>query len=68
VLDRLRLSNGGYMLVSAHREENDDALAWLPALLDCPVAVCEAFRLPVLVSGAPSHPRTAGGTATVAGA
>jgi UDP-N-acetylglucosamine 2-epimerase (non-hydrolysing) len=55
VLDRLGLPNGGYMLVSAHREENVDAPARLQALLDCLVAVYDAFRLPVLVS---THPRT----------
>jgi UDP-N-acetylglucosamine 2-epimerase (non-hydrolysing) len=55
VLDQLGLPNDGYMLVSAHREENVDAPGRLQALLDCLVAVYDAFRLPVLVS---THPRT----------
>jgi len=55
VLKRLGLVEGGYFLVSAHREENVDNPARLFALLDCLEAVVDAYNLPVLVS---THPRT----------
>ena len=55
VLRRLGLTEGGYFLVSAHREENVDHPDRLRALLDCLVAVREAYALPVFVS---THPRT----------
>jgi UDP-N-acetyl-L-fucosamine synthase len=55
VLGRLGLTSGGYFLVSAHREENVDLPSRLDQLLDCLVAVRDAFGLPLLVS---THPRT----------
>lgn len=55
VLERLGLEEGGYFLVSAHREENVDNPSRLSALLDCLEAVVDEFKLPVLVS---THPRT----------
>ncbi|MFG2057320.1 non-hydrolyzing UDP-N-acetylglucosamine 2-epimerase [Micromonospora sp. NPDC048930] len=55
VLDRLGLDEGGYFLVSAHREENVDRPDRLGRLLDCLRAVRDAWGLPVLVS---THPRT----------
>ena len=55
VLDRLALKEGGYFLVSAHREENVDDPSRLSSLLDCLEAVVAEFQLPVLVS---THPRT----------
>jgi UDP-N-acetyl-L-fucosamine synthase len=55
VLNRLGLTSGGYFLVSAHREENVDLPSRLDQLLDCLVAVRDAFGLPLLVS---THPRT----------
>lgn len=55
VLNRLGLEEGGYFLVSAHREENVDAPDRLRDLLDCLVAVRAAHGLPVFVS---THPRT----------
>jgi len=55
VLQRLGLQEGGYFLVSAHREENVDDPARLSALLDCLEAVVSEYQLPVLVS---THPRT----------
>jgi UDP-N-acetylglucosamine 2-epimerase (non-hydrolysing) len=55
VLSRLGLKEGGYFLVSAHREENVDAPARLTALLDCLRAVRDRWELPILVS---THPRT----------
>jgi len=54
VLDRLSLIEGGYFLVSAHREENVDSPERLQLLLDCLVAVHERWNLPVYVS---THPR-----------
>ncbi|WP_328534903.1 UDP-N-acetylglucosamine 2-epimerase (non-hydrolyzing) [Micromonospora zamorensis] len=55
VLSRLELDQGGYFLVSAHREENVDRPDRLRRLLDCLVAVRDRWGLPVLVS---THPRT----------
>lgn len=55
VLARTGLTRDGYVLVSAHREENVDKPARLRALLDCLIAVRDRFALPVLVS---THPRT----------
>ncbi|EAP97393.1 O-antigen biosynthesis protein [Janibacter sp. HTCC2649] len=55
VLDRFELTEGGYFLVSAHREENVDSPERLRALIDCLTAVYAAFSLPVFVS---THPRT----------
>lgn len=49
------LDEGGYVLVSAHREENVDSPERLRALLACLTAVHEKFDLPVFVS---THPRT----------
>ena len=55
VLDRLGLQRGGYLLVSAHREENVDSPQRLRALLRCLVAARDECQVPVLVS---THPRT----------
>ena len=55
VLKRLDLQEGGYFLVSAHREENVDSPERLRLLLDCLERVAEKWELPVLVS---THPRT----------
>ena len=55
VVERLGLEEGGYFLVSAHREENVDDPDRLSALLDCLDAVVDEYKLPVLVS---THPRT----------
>ena len=55
VLDRLSLNEGGYFLVSAHREENVDQPERLAQLLGCLLAVRDEWNLPVLVS---THPRT----------
>ena len=49
------LAEGGYFLVSAHREENVDSPDRLRMLLACLTAVHDAFGLPVFVS---THPRT----------
>lgn len=55
VLSRLKLSEDGYFLVSAHREENVDSPVRLRALLDCLMAIRKRWALPILVS---THPRT----------
>lgn len=55
VVERLELTAGGFILVSAHREENVDNADRLGALLDCLEAVHTTFDMPVLVS---THPRT----------
>jgi UDP-N-acetylglucosamine 2-epimerase len=55
VLDRLSLTEEGYFLVSAHREENVDSPERLQMLLECLVAVRERWNLPIYVS---THPRT----------
>ncbi|TDB84782.1 UDP-N-acetylglucosamine 2-epimerase (non-hydrolyzing), partial [Micromonospora fluostatini] len=55
VLARLELDPGGYVVVSAHREENVDHPDRLRRLLDCLRAVRDEWRLPLLVS---THPRT----------
>ena len=55
VLERLHLEEGGYFLVSAHREENVDSPARLQMLLDCLEAVRARWGLPIYVS---THPRT----------
>lgn len=55
VLSDKGLSEGGYFLVSAHREENVDSPERLRLLVDCLTAVHERFGLPVFVS---THPRT----------
>ncbi len=54
-LSRLSLTEGEYVLVSAHREENVDDPARLGQLLDCLEAVHTAFGKQILVS---THPRT----------
>jgi UDP-N-acetylglucosamine 2-epimerase len=55
VLSRLGLTEHGYFVVSAHREENVDAPARLTELLDCLRVVRDRWKLPILVS---THPRT----------
>jgi len=55
VIERLGLEPDGYLLVSAHREENVDSPMRLRALIDCLVTVRARFGLPMIVS---THPRT----------
>jgi UDP-N-acetylglucosamine 2-epimerase (non-hydrolysing) len=55
VLSRLGLEPDGYLLVSAHREENVDDPQRLGQLVECLRAVRSELKLPVLVS---THPRT----------
>ncbi|MDO8108510.1 UDP-N-acetylglucosamine 2-epimerase (non-hydrolyzing) [Isoptericola sp. b441] len=55
ILTRLGLTEQGYFLVSAHREENVDSPERLRMLLECLVAVRDTWKIPVYVS---THPRT----------
>jgi UDP-N-acetylglucosamine 2-epimerase (non-hydrolysing) len=55
VLETLDLDEGGYFLVSAHREENVDSPERLTLLLDCLQRVWKTWEQPILVS---THPRT----------
>ncbi|MFN2507011.1 MAG: non-hydrolyzing UDP-N-acetylglucosamine 2-epimerase [Acidimicrobiales bacterium] len=55
VLERLGLEPGGYVLVSAHREENIDVPENLAALLDSLEGIVQRFGRRVIVS---THPRT----------
>jgi UDP-N-acetylglucosamine 2-epimerase len=54
-MERLGLTPHGYLLVSAHREENVDNPDRLNLVLDCLEAVVGDTGMPVLVS---THPRT----------
>jgi UDP-N-acetylglucosamine 2-epimerase len=55
ILEELRLTRSGYILVSAHRQENVDHPERLSTLLRTLVQVGLEFNRPVLVS---THPRT----------
>lgn len=55
ILGRLEMTDKGYFLVSAHREENVDSPTRLTQLLECLNAVYAKWQLPIVVS---THPRT----------
>ena len=55
VLERLGLERGGYILLSAHREENMDTEANFLSLMQAVNAMAETYDLPVLYS---CHPRS----------
>ncbi len=56
VLERLELTQRGYLVVSAHREENIESSTRLSALLETLKHVHATYERPVIVS---THPRTA---------
>jgi UDP-N-acetylglucosamine 2-epimerase len=55
VLKDLKLTKGGYFLVSVHRQENVDLAQRLEKVIESLKAVRDTWGLPVLVS---THPRT----------
>ncbi|RHX90855.1 non-hydrolyzing UDP-N-acetylglucosamine 2-epimerase [Leptospira stimsonii] len=55
ILTELKLEERQYFIVSSHREENVDTVENLQNLLESLNAICEEYKLPVIVS---THPRT----------
>lgn len=55
VLERMSLSEGGYFIVSTHREENVDSQENLKDLVDTLHALADCYGMPIVVS---THPRT----------
>ncbi|MEG7531313.1 MAG: UDP-N-acetylglucosamine 2-epimerase (non-hydrolyzing) [Hungatella sp.] len=55
ILERLGLEKQGYILLSAHREENIDQEESFIKLMDAINALAERYKLPILYS---MHPRT----------
>ena len=56
ILNTLRLNKGGYILLSAHREENIDTEGNFISLMNAVNAIAEKYDMPILYS---CHPRSA---------
>lgn len=56
ILEKLGLSKGKYILLSAHREENIDAESNFFSLMNAVNAMAETYNMPILYS---CHPRSA---------
>lgn len=55
ILEKLKVSEGKYFVVSAHREENIDSDKNFAKLVDVINTIAEVFKFPVIIS---THPRT----------
>ena len=55
ILSKLKIREGAYFLVSAHREENVDNQIKLTKFLDILNSLVDNYKLPIIVS---THPRT----------
>ncbi|MGF6393897.1 non-hydrolyzing UDP-N-acetylglucosamine 2-epimerase [Pseudomonas plecoglossicida] len=55
VLERMSLNQGGFFIVSTHREENVDSQENLKDLVDTLHALADRYGMPIIVS---THPRT----------
>ncbi len=55
ILSKLKIREGAYFLVSAHREENVDNKIKLTKFLDILNSLVDNYKLPIIVS---THPRT----------
>ncbi|EJP01439.1 UDP-N-acetylglucosamine 2-epimerase (non-hydrolyzing) [Leptospira interrogans] len=55
ILEKLKISEGKYFVVSAHREENIDSDKNFTKLIDIINTIAEVFKFPVIIS---THPRT----------
>ena len=55
VLQRLKVEEQNYFVVSMHREENVDSIINLTKFIEVLNTICEVYQLPVILS---THPRT----------